>query len=42
MAEFCNMKTFKVILGKNGGEFKVFTLEEILPFGFSPKDLTLK
>lgn len=39
MAEFCNMKTFKVIFGKNGDEYKVFTLEEILPFGFSPKDL---
>ena len=41
MAEFCNMKTFKVILGKNGDEFKVFALEEILPFGFSPNDLRL-
>lgn len=39
MAEFCDMKSFKVILGKNGDEYKVFTLEEILPFGFSPKDL---
>ncbi len=39
MAEFCDMKTFKVIFGKNGDEFKAFTLEEILPFGFSPKDL---
>ena len=33
------MSTFKVILGKNGGEFKTFTLEEILPFGFSPQNL---
>lgn len=41
MAEFCDMKTFKVILGKNGDEFKVFTLEKILPFGFSPKDLKM-
>lgn len=39
MAEFCNMKTFKIILGKNGDEFRVFSLEEILPFGFSPSDL---
>ncbi|MBO5184657.1 MAG: hypothetical protein J6D79_02855, partial [Clostridia bacterium] len=39
MAEFCDMSTFKVILGKNGGEFKTFTLEEILPFGFSPQNL---
>ena len=41
MAEFCNMKTFKVIFGKNGEDYKVFTLEEILPFGFSPKDLKI-
>lgn len=39
MAEFCDMKTFKVIFGKNGEDYKVFALEEILPFGFSPKDL---
>ena len=39
MAEFCDMNTFKVILGKNGGEFRVFTLKEILPFGFSPQNL---
>lgn len=40
MAEFCSKKSFKVILGKNGDEYKVFTLEEILPFGFSPENLT--
>lgn len=39
MAEFCDAETFKVILGKNGDEFKAFTLKEILPFGFSPRDL---
>lgn len=39
MAEFCDMNTFKVILGKNGGELRVFTLREILPFGFSPESL---
>lgn len=41
MAEFCDMKTFKVVFGKNGDEYKVFTLEEILPFGFLPKDLKM-
>lgn len=39
MAEFCDMDTFRVIFGKNGEEFKSFTLREILPFGFSPSDL---
>lgn len=39
MAEFCEKSTFRVILGKGNGEFKVFFLEEILPFGFSPESL---
>lgn len=39
MAEFCDMDSFRVIFGKNGEEFKSFTLREILPFGFSPSDL---
>lgn len=39
MAEFCDMETFKVIFGKNGDEYRSFTLGEILPFGFSPRDL---
>ncbi|MDK2807872.1 MAG: cytidine deaminase [Clostridiales bacterium] len=39
MMEFCDPKTFQVILAKSKEEFKVFTLEEILPLGFGPKDL---
>lgn len=38
MAEFCD-KDFRIILGKNGDEYKVLTLEELLPCAFSPKDL---
>ena len=34
MTEFCDAD-FKVILGK-GEEFKVYTLEEIMPFGVNP------
>ena len=39
MMEFCDPKTFKVILGTGESDFKVYTLEEILPLGFGPKDL---
>ena len=37
--EFCDPKTFQVILGKSSSDYKVYTLEEILPMGFGPKDL---
>lgn len=39
MMEFCDPKTFKVILGKSTEDYRVYTLEEILPLGFGPKDL---
>lgn len=38
MVEFVNPKEFKVYLGK-GEEIKEFTLEELLPESFSPRDL---
>lgn len=39
MMEFCNPKTFKVILADKERNYKVFTLEEILPLGFGPSNL---
>lgn len=39
MMEFCNPETFQVILVKSETEYKTFTLNEILPLGFGPKDL---
>lgn len=39
MMEFCDPKSFQVIVAKNPEEYQVFTLEEILPMGFGPKDL---
>ena len=39
IAEFCDPKTFKIYLGKNINEFKEYTLEELLPLGFTGKDL---
>jgi len=39
MMEFCDPKTFQVILAKDPENYKIFTLEQILPMGFGPKDL---
>lgn len=39
MMEFCDPETFQVILAKSETEYKTFTLKEVLPLGFGPKDL---
>ena len=39
MAEFCDPKTFKIYLAKSLDDYKEFTLEELLPLGFTGKDL---
>lgn len=39
MMEFCNPKEFKIIVAKSVDEYKIFTLEEILPMGFGPNNL---
>lgn len=39
MMEFCDPKTFEVILAKDPQHYEIFTLEQILPMGFGPKDL---
>ncbi len=39
MMEFCNPETFQVVSVKSETEYQVFTLQEILPLGFGPKDL---
>ncbi len=38
MAEFCDPDEFKIILGA-GEEFSVYTLKELLPLGFTKKNL---
>lgn len=32
-------KKIKIIVGKQNGEIKVFSIEELLPYGFSKEDL---
>ncbi len=39
MMEFCNPKTFKILLKNQNGEIKDMTLEQMLPLGFGPGDL---
>lgn len=39
MMEFCDPKTFKIILAKSVDEYKEYTLSELLPLGFGPGDL---
>lgn len=39
MMEFCDYENFKIIIGKSEEEFQVFTLQQLLPMGFGPKDL---
>ena len=39
MMEDCDPKTFQIILVKNREEYKIMTLEELLPMGFGPGSL---
>lgn len=39
MMEFCDPKTFKIILGTDESDFKLYTLEQMLPLGFGPENL---
>ena len=39
MREFCDPKAFKVIVAKTTDDYRVFTLEELLPESFGPEHL---
>ena len=39
MREFCVPEKFEIILAKNKTDYKVFTLEELLPMSFGPENL---
>lgn len=34
MMEFCNPKTFEIVMAKSVSDYKVYTLSELLPKGF--------
>lgn len=39
MMEFCDPKTFRILLARGPEDYRSFTLRELLPLGFGPKDL---
>lgn len=39
MREFCDPKAFRVIVAKSANDFRVFTLDELLPESFGPEHL---
>lgn len=39
MREFCDSSTFVVIAAKSAEDYKIFTLEELLPYSFGPESL---
>lgn len=39
MMEFCNPKTFQIILATGKEQYEIFTLKELLPMGFGPDNL---
>ena len=39
MLEFCNPKTFQIILAVDKERYEIYTLEELMPLGFGPLNL---
>ena len=39
MMEFCDPETFQIILPSSREEYEIFTLKDLLPIGFGPKNL---
>ncbi|MCD8021590.1 MAG: hypothetical protein LUF30_00905, partial [Lachnospiraceae bacterium] len=39
MAEFCDAKTFRILVARSPEDYLDYTLEELLPLNFGPKDL---
>ncbi len=39
MTEFCDAKTFQIVLARNKTDYRIYTLEELFPGAFSVKNL---
>ena len=39
MAEFCDPKTFRILVSNKNGDYREFTLNELLPGAFTPEEL---
>lgn len=40
MMEFCRPNEFLIVLARSEADYRIFTLEELLPLGFGPDDLS--
>lgn len=40
MMEFCDYESFRIVLATSPEDYQVFTLKELLPFGFGPNNLS--
>lgn len=40
MMEFCHPKTFQIIVAKSEKDYKIYTLEELMPLGFGADNLS--
>ena len=41
MMEFCDPKTFQIILAVDKERYEIYTLEELMPLGFGPLNLVI-
>lgn len=39
MAEFCHLKNFEVVLAKSEEDYKIYSIDELLPLSFTSVDL---
>lgn len=39
MMEFCDPEEFQIILATSEEQYEIFTLKELFPLGFGPKNL---
>ena len=39
MAEFCDPKTFRILVSNKNGDYLEYTLEQLLPGAFTPEEL---
>ena len=41
MMEFCDPETFQIILATDPEHYDIYSLKEMLPFGFGPHNLAI-
>ncbi|MFV0464936.1 MAG: cytidine deaminase [Lachnospiraceae bacterium] len=41
LAEFCDLSDFQIVIASSITEYRVFSLNDLLPFSFTPNDLNM-